>query len=86
MPKPIQQQTNKQDTADDANDQLDGQLVGIDHNPPDHIADQHERCTKQSGIHQRSADLVTLEHCYDIGHDEADVGDRADHDNIQRMP
>ena len=81
MPKPIQQQTDKQDTADDANDQLDGQLVGIDHNPPDHIADQHEHSAKQSGIHQRSADLVTLEHCYDIGHDETDVGDRADHDN-----
>lgn len=62
MPKPIQQQTDKQDTADDANDQLDGQLVGIDHNPPDHIADQHEHSAKQSGIHQRSADLVTLEY------------------------
>ena len=79
----VEQQPDEQDAADDAHDQFDGQLIGCDDHPGQHIADQDEQRPEQGRIHQRAADLVPLEHGDDVGHDQPDVGDRP-HDHHHR--
>ena len=78
----VHQHGNEDHAADDADDQLNGNLIGNDDRSCKDIADQNEQCTKQSCIKQRAPDLITLEQGYEVGNDQADIGDLThDHDD-----
>ena len=79
MLEPVKQQGDENEASQDAHDQFDGQLVGGDYDPADHVAYQHKNGAEQSGIHQRAPDLVSLVHGHHIGHDQPDVGDGTNH-------
>ena len=69
MLEPVEQQSNEDEASQDAHDQFDGQLIGKNHNPADHVAHQHEESAEQGSVHQRAPDLVALVHGHHIWHD-----------------
>ena len=77
----VEQHGDEDDAAHDADDELNGQLIGCDDHPGDHIAGQHEDRAKERRINQGAADFVPLEHGRQVGNNEADVGDGAHHDH-----
>ena len=80
----MEQQADEDEAAQDAHDKLDGQLIGVDDHPADHVAGEHEKGAEEGGVHQGAPDLVPLEHGHHVGDDEADVGDGAHHHNDGR--
>ena len=76
-----EQNEEEQNTSEDADDQLNGDFIREDHDSRKDIADQHEQCSRQRGIHKRSANLISLEHRDHIGDDQTDVGDLSDNDH-----
>ena len=78
----VHQHGNKDHAAYNADDQLNGNLIGNDDRSCKDIADQNEQRTKQSRIKQCAPDLIALEQGYEVGYDQADIGDLThDHDD-----
>ena len=82
MPEAVEEKENEQDAAENSDNQLDRKLIGGNHDPPEHIADQNEDSPEEGGIRQCPANLIALEHGDEVRHNQAYVGDGADyHDN-----
>lgn len=76
MIKAVDEQRNKEHATNNAHDKLDRKLVRGDHRARNHVAQQNKQRSKQRRIGNGSPDLVPLEHGDNVGHNQADVGNR----------